>query len=307
MDGLGNLEIETHPALTLSELETEDTGILEVVLSPRSSLEGRTLRELDFRTRYGLNVLAIWRGGRAYRSDLREMKLRFGDAMLLFGPRPRLRMMGREPDFVVLEEEAQQPPRLEKAPLALGIMALVLLPVIFGWVPIAIAAVIGAALMVLTGCLLMDEAYRLIEWKAVFLIAGMLPLGTAMQQTGAAQMIGEALINFTGDWGPQAVAVSMFLLAALGSQFMPNPAVAVLLAPIALSAAENLGVSPYPLMMTVAVSSSAAFLSPVGHPANLLVMAPGGYRFADYLKVGLPLTVLVLIVVNLALPFFWPF
>lgn len=307
ISGLGELEVLTSPNMDLTDLETEETGLLEVVLSPHSSLEGKTLRELDFRTRFGLNVVAIWRGGRAHRSNLREMELGFGDALLLFGPRQRLKMMGKEGDFLVLSERVKAPPKLEKAPLAVLIMVSVLVPVIAGWLPIAIASVLGAALMVFTGCLTMDEAYQQIEWRAVFLIAGMLPLGIAMESTGAAQLIGEAMINLIGGWGPLAVLAGLFLLAVLGSQFMPNPAVAVLLAPIALSASGELGISPYPLMMTVAVSSSAAFLSPVGHPANLLVMGPGGYRFSDYIKVGLPLSLIVMVVVILLMPVVFPF
>ena len=307
ISGLGNLEVLTSPRLDLDDLETEQTGLLEVVLSPHSSLGGKTLRELDFRTRFGLSVVAIWRGGRAYRSRLRDMELRFGDALLLFGARQRLQMMGKEDDFLVLSEKIKEPPRSEKAPLALGIMMLVLLPVILGWLSIAIAAVVGVALMIISGCLEMDEAYRLIEWKAVFLIAGMLPLGIAMEQTGAARLVGEVMVSLAGSWGPMAVMSGLFLLAILGSQVMPNPAVAVLLAPIALNTAADLGVSPYPLMMAVAVSSSAAFLSPVGHSANLLVMGPGGYRFTDYLKVGLPLTAVVMVVSLLIIPLLWGF
>jgi di/tricarboxylate transporter len=235
------------------------------------------------------------------------MKLQFGDALLLYGPRARLRMLGSESEFIVLTEEAQEPPRQEKIPLALLVMAVVLVPAIFGWLPIAITAVLGVALMILTGCLTMEEAYRAIEWKAVFLIAGMLPLGIAMESTGAAQFLADGLIGAIGGLGPTAVMAGFFILAALASQFMPNPAVAVLLAPIALSTASDLGISPYTLMMTVAVSASAAFLSPVGHAANVLVMGPGGYRFSDYIKVGLPLTIVTLIVVLLVMPFFWPF
>ena len=186
-------------------------------------------------------------------------------------------------------------------------MISVLIPVLFNWLPISISAVSGVALMILTGCLNMDEAYHLIEWKAVFLIAGMLPLGIAMDQTGAARLIGDNVISLAGSAGPLAVSAALFLTAALGSQIMPNPAVAVLLAPIALSTAADLGVSPYPLMMIVAISSSAAFLSPVGHPANLLVMGPGGYRFSDYIKIGLPLTLVIMAVTLLTLPYFWPF
>jgi di/tricarboxylate transporter len=161
--------------------------------------------------------------------------------------------------------------------------------------------------MILTGCLTMDEAYRAIEWKAVFLIAGMLPLGIALETTGAAEMIGTNLVALVGSAGNLVLAAGLFLLAVLGSQVMPNPAVAVLLAPIALSTSMELSISPYPLMMAIAVSASSAFLSPVGHPANLLVMGPGAYKFSDYIKVGFPLIVIVFLVTMLLLPVLWPF
>lgn len=305
--GLQNLVIENQLQPNLAELETEETGLIEAVLSPHSSLSGKEVRDLDFRARYGLTIMAIWRGGRAYRSHLRDMKLKMGDAMLLFGPRRKLRLLGTEPDFLVLSEEILPRPRSEKAPLALLIMALVLIPAIFNWMPIAVSAVAGAALMVLTGVLTMDEAYHLIEWKAVFLIAGMLPLGIALQQTGAAELLSNGLLNLVGFSNPLLLSSGLFLLAAFGSQFMPNPAVAVLLAPIALNAAHVSGVSPYPLMMTVAISASASFLSPVGHAATLLVMGPGGYRFSDYFKVGLPLALLVWIITVLLMPLIWPY
>jgi di/tricarboxylate transporter len=307
IEGLQSLEVEAQPAPNLEELESEEIGLVEAVLSPHTTLAGKTLGELNFRFKYGLTVLAIWREGRAYRSNLRDIKLRFGDALLLYGPREFLRMLGSEPDFLVLTEEAQEAPRLEKIPVALFVMALVLLPAILGWLPIAISAIIGVALMILTGCLTTEEAYRYIEWKAIFLIAGMLPLGIAMQETGAAQFLADIMIALTGGLGLIAVMAGFFILAALASQVMPNPAVAVLLAPIALSTSSDLLISPYPLMMTIAVSASAAFLSPVGHAANVLVMGPGGYHFSDYFKVGLPLTILTMLVALLVIPFLWPF
>ena len=307
LEGFQNLEIEGQPLPDLGELESEEIGLVEAVLSPFSNLAGKTLRELNFRFKYGLSVLAIWREGRAYRSNLRDKPLRFGDALLLYGPRKRLRMLGSEPDFLVLTEGAQEPPRQEKIPLALLVMSLVLIPAIFDWLPIAISAVAGVPLMILTGCLTMEEAYRFINLKAIFLIAGMLPMGIAMEQTGAAELLANGMVSLIGGLGPLAVMAGFFILAALTSQFMPNPAVAVLLAPIALSTASDLHISPYPLMMAVAVSASAAFLSPVGHSANVLVMGPGGYRFADFLKVGIPLTLVVLAVVLLVMPVFWPF
>jgi di/tricarboxylate transporter len=307
LGGIKNIQIESQPLPELGDLESEEVGMTEAVLSPFSTLVGKTLRDLNFRFKYGLSVLAIWREGRIYRSDLRDKPLRLGDALLLFGPRKHLHMLGREPDFLVLTEEAQEPPRLEKIPIALIIMAIVLIPAILDWLPIAISTIIGVVLMIQTKCLNMEEAYRAINWKAIFLIAGMLPLGIAMEQTGAAQFLADGMIGLIGDMGPSVVMAGFFVLAALTSQFMPNPAVAVLLAPIALSIASDLEISPYPLLMAVAVSASAAFLSPVGHSANILVMGPGGYRFSDYLKVGIPLTLVVLAVVLLVMPIFWPF
>lgn len=307
VSGLRRLEVETQLPAHFDELETEEIGLVEAVLSPHTTLVGKTLRELNFRMRYGLSVLAIWREGRAYRSGLRDMSLRFGDALLLHGPRERLRMMGSEPDFLVLSQEAQEAPRLSKAPIALLVMAVVLLPVILGWVPIAISAVSGVVLMILTGCLRAEEAYRAIEWKAVFLIAGMLPLASALQQTGTANLIANSVVSLIGGLGPLAVTAGFFLLASLTLQVMPNSVTAVLLAPVVLNTANDLGVSPYPMMMALAVSTACAFLSPVGHPANVLVMGPGGYRFSDYLKVGLPLTLVILVVVLVLLPFFWAF
>jgi di/tricarboxylate transporter len=305
--GLQQLEIETEKPPELSELESEEVGLVDAVLSPYTTLVGKNLRELYFRNKYGLSVLAIWRNGRAYRSNLRDMALQFGDALLLHGARENIRVLGSDPDFLVLTEEAQEAPRLNKAYLSLLIMVGVLLPVILGYVNIAIAAVVGVVLMVLSGCITMEEAYRSIQLKAVFLIAGMLPLGIALQQTGAATLIAQQMVLLVGGLGPLAVMAGLFILAALSSQVMPNPAVAVLLSPIALTIAADMGVSPYPLMMTVAVSASAAFLSPVGHPANILVMGPGGYRFSDYTRVGLPLTLVVLVVSMFIVPIFWPF
>jgi di/tricarboxylate transporter len=307
VDGLQTLQIESDIPPELNELESAEVGLVEAVLSPHTTLVGKTLREIHFRVKYGLSVLAIWREGNAYYSNLGEMALHFGDALLLHGARERIQLLGSDQDFLVLTEDAQEAPRTNKALLAVLIMVIVLLPVIFGLVPIAIMVVVGVALMVLTGCLTMDEAYRAIEWKAVFLIAGMIPLGIAMEKTGAASFVATGMVELLGDYGPMVVMAGLYILTSLASQVMPNPAVAVLLAPIALNTAGDMGVSPYPLAMTVAVAASAAFLSPVAHPANLLVMGPGGYRFSDYIKMGLPLTLVVLVVVMLVLPIFWPF
>ncbi len=307
MRSLRDLEIDRSSIPALDELESEETGFAEVVLSPRTALAGLTLQEIHFREKYGLNVLAIFRQGMAIRSHLRNTALRYSDALLLYGSRRRLKLLGSEPDFLVLTEEAQEPRRVAKAPLATAIMALVLLPVILGWLPIYLSAILGATLMVLTRCLSMDEAYKFIEWRAVFLIAGMLPLGAALQQSGAALYLTGKVVSAVGGFGPYAVIAALYLVTALGAQVMPTAAVAILMAPIAFNTAQDLGLSPATLLMAVALSASASFMSPVAHPANILIMGPGGYRFTDYIKVGLPLTLVCLVVVLLVLPVVWPF
>jgi di/tricarboxylate transporter len=226
---------------------------------------------------------------------------------LLYGPREKLRVLAREPDFMVLDTRDRAPVRLRKAPLAVAIMGAVLLSVLVGWLPIAIAAVIGATFTVLTRCVSMEEAYRFIDWPVVFLIACMLPLGIAMDSSGAAHFLADRIMDVVGGLGPLGVLAGLFLLSTLASQVMPNPAVVVLMAPVALATAGDLGVSPYSLMMAIAIAASASFLSPVSHPANALVMSPGGYRFSDYVRVGLPLTVVVFLVTLLLLPLIWPF
>ena len=293
-----------HPDPSL--IEDARVGLVEVMLSPHSVISGKSLRELNFREKYGLTVIAVWRKGRAYREALRDMALQFGDALLLYGPWEKVHLLGREPDFLVLTETAQEPPREEKAKMALVIMAAVLLPVILGWLPIYIAVVIGAAVMVLSGCLTMEEAYRYIEWKAVFLIAGMLPLGTALDKTGAAQLLAEGVVGALGNFGPYAVLFGLMAITFIATSIIPTAALVVLMVPITLNTAAGLGISPYALMMGIAMAASSSFTSPISHPANVLIMGPGGYRFIDYVKVGVPLTLVVLTILMIVLPLFWP-
>jgi di/tricarboxylate transporter len=304
--GFQDLEIERELVTSLADLETEEVGLAEAILSPHSTLFDQSIRQIRFREKYGLSVLAIWREGRAYRTNLSNMPLRLGDALLIYGHREKMKLLAREPDFLVLYEEAQEPLNVRKAPLALLIMAGVLLPVFLGWIPIAIAAVVGAAFMVLTRCLTMEEAYRAIEWKAVFLIAGMIPLGIAMETSGAARLLADWMIALVGGLGPMGILAGMFLLTSVTTQAMPSAAVTVLMVPIAMNTSLDMGLSPYSLLMAIAIAASASFLSPVAHPANVLVLGPGGYRFTDYIKVGVPLTIVVLAIVLLVLPVFWP-
>jgi di/tricarboxylate transporter len=200
----------------------------------------------------------------------------------------------------------QEPPRTRLAPVSVLLLAGFLLPVMLGWLPISIAVLVGATLMVLTRCVSAEEAYRAIEWPALVLIAAMLPLGIAMDQTGAARFLAEGVIGSAGAFGPRGVLAGICVMTVLGAQAIPSAALVVLMAPIALSTAADLGISPYTLMMGVALSA-ASLASPVAHPANVLIMGPGGYRYIDYVKVGLPLTAVVLLIVIWVMPFFFPF
>jgi len=302
-------EFEVEPALPeeLGTLENANAGLVEATLSPHTTLVGKTLRELNFRKKYGLTVLAIWREGQIHRSrEIGDLALRFGDAMLLYGDRSFFPLLGREPDFLVLTSSAQEHPDLSKAKISLSIMAAVIFPVVMGWLPIYLSAVIGGAFMVLTRCLSMEEAYRSIEWKGIFLIAGMLPLGAALDSTGAARYLASALVDTIGGLGPAVVMAGLMVMTFLATCVIPTAALVVLMVPIILSAAADMQVSPYPLMMAMAMAASASFMTPISHPANVMVMGPGGYRFADYLRLGLPLTLVVLATVMLVLPIFWP-
>lgn len=306
LEGLQDVELSPPSRGLLAELESQQIGVTEVLLSPRTTLAGKTLADLLFREHYGLSVLAIWRKGRAHRTGLQDMALQFGDALLVYGRRGKLEALARDPNFLVLDAAAAQAPRLEKASIAAIIMIAVILSAILGLVPIAIAAMCGAALMILFGCLSMEEAYRAIEWRVVFLIATMLPLGFAIEKSGVAHMGAEALIAAVGHLGTRWVLASLFLVTVTATQVVPTAALVVLMAPVALSAAANMGISPHLLMMTVAMAASASFASPLSHPAHLLVMEPGGYRFTDYLKLGVPLTIITMLVVLWLLPILFP-
>lgn len=306
--GLQSLKVEqaAEGGAELSALRSDRVGLVEATLSPRSRLAGKTLRQSAFRARFGLQAVAVLRAGRAHRSDLRDLELRFGDLLLLQGPREKAALLAHEPDLLVLTKAFGRQHDTKCAPLAALIMIAVLVPVLFGWLPIAVTAVIGAALMVTTGCLSMEEAYRAVEWRAIFLIAGMLPLGTAMQDSGAAALVAEGTVELASSVGPWGVIVGLYLITAMATMIIPTAALVVLVGPIAIKAAADMGISPHAVIMAVAIAASASFTSPISHPANLLVMGPGGYRFSDYIKVGVPLTIVIAVVALLLLPWFWP-
>ncbi|MGB5879417.1 MAG: SLC13 family permease [Thermoanaerobaculia bacterium] len=302
---LGDVELEAEPPG--APFESTEVGMVEAAVAPRSAAAGRTLAELDFRDRYGLLALALWREGQAVHSDLTNVALKFGDALLLQGPRGKIRRLASEPDFVVLSEADQAPRRTKKAPYALGGLLLMVGLVVSGQQPIHVAAFTAATLVILAGALTMPEVYRAIEWRAIFLVAAVLPVGLAMERTGAAQLLADSVAEIAGPMGPYAILGALVVLASLLSQGLDGAPAVVLLAPVVLQTAQTLGLSPYPLMMGVSLAASAAFMTPFSHKANLLVMGAGGYRSSDYLKVGTPLTLLLFVLLIVLVPVFFPF
>ena len=304
--GLQELEIDTSVSSNAAVFDSERLTLMDATLDPRSSLAGKTVGELNFRERYGIELAGIWREGQTVGTDLADERLQIGDALLLLGPRDRLQLLSSDSDFLILTPLGQEPPDTKRAPLAALIMMAVVVTVMLGYAPISIAAVIGGTLMVLTGCLNMEQAYRAIDWRAIFLIAGMLPLGTAMQETGAATYLADQVMRLLGDAGPWPVIMGLYILTAMATMIIPTAALVVLMSPIVLSAMGDMGLAPETAMMAVAMAASASFTSPISHPANILVMGPGGYRFVDYIKVGVPLTIVVFITVMVLLPILWP-
>ena len=302
--GMGDIRVDTQ--VEAADLESEDFGIVEVALAPRSAAVRKTVRDLEFRNRYGLQLLAVWRDGRTIRTGLADLRFQLGDALLVQGPWERIRLLGTNPDFVVLSPEGLRPRRHNKAPLAVGALLLMVGLVVFGIQPIHVAAFISASLVLLFRTVTMEEAYRAIEWRTIFLVAAVLPVGFAMERTGAANLMVDQVINLLGPLGNYAILVALVLLASVLSQALDGAPSVVLLAPVALETAAQLGMNPYAVMMGVSLAASAAFMTPFSHKANLLVMGAGGYRSMDYVRVGTPLTFVVLGIVVAMVPLIFP-
>jgi di/tricarboxylate transporter len=274
-----------------------DTGLVEVTLAPRSSFEGHSLREMDFREKYGVTVLALWRGGQPIEREIATEALRMGDVMLVQGSWSRIALLRREPALIVLFGEEALPRRTRKAPIALAILLGMIAAIMSGLAPVAVAALGAALLMVLSGCLRMEEAHQAIEWNVVFVVAGTLPLGAAMESSGATQWIADVALSPVAGLGTLPLLVLLFIITALMNLAISNYVTAALLAPIAFSLGAAAGLDPRPLVLAVALGSSVAFATPIAHQSNLLVMGPGDYQSSDYLRVGVPLTLVALVVV----------
>jgi di/tricarboxylate transporter len=288
-------------------LEAGDATIIEAVVAPGSGLVGKSLEQSDFRNRFGATVLAIRHHDRIRHQRLASTPLSAGDALLIEAPKTQLAHLKRQREFVVVSDVGSLDREPQRRLAAVVIVAGVVVAAAAGVLHISAAAVGGAVLLVLTGCLRLDDAYRAVDWQVVFLLGGILPLGLALEKTGGADLLAGALINGVGDHGPLAVLAALFLVTTLLTAFMSNTATAALLVPIAMTAAATLGVDPRPLLVTVAFGASASFMTPVGYQTNLLVYGPGSYRFSDYVKVGVPLTLIFWLLATLLIPIAWPF
>jgi di/tricarboxylate transporter len=287
------------------EVADENTTLGEVVLSPRAMLAGKTMREINFRDKYGLNVLAIWREGQPQTEGLGDIPLRFGDALLVQGSPMHMRMLRDERDFILLEEDPDTVLQPDKARKAGVILIAVLGIAAVGWLPVAEISLVGALLMILTGCLSMDDAYHSIEWKAIFLIAGMWPLGIAIRSTGLADMLTKSVLAGLAHAGSGWLAFGLLVGGLCLAQLLGSQVASIVLTPIGLTMALMAGADPRAIGMAVALGCSLAFLTPLGHPVNMLVMGSGGYSFRDYLKVGGPLTIIILVILIIGLKVFW--
>ena len=300
-------EIEVDERVEAPEIESGGVKVVEAIVAPRSSVDGRTLRELDFRERYGLQVLALMRGGEPIHEGLADLRLRVGDALLLQGPVAKISHLGSGPDFLVLTPGYEEVFRTRKAPVTLAALAVMIGVVVAGIYPIQIAVFIAAVIVVALGALTMEQAYRAIDWRTVLLVAAVLPLGTAIERSGTALWLAGGVAGLAGELGPYALLIALMVLSSLLSQVITGgPAVAIL-APVAFVAAERAGIDVRPLLMGIALAASATFMTPFSHKANLLVMGAGGYKAADYLRVGTVLTLVTLAIITLMVPLLLPF
>ncbi|MGM9951342.1 MAG: SLC13 family permease [Lysinibacillus sp.] len=303
-----------HEMMMDKDLETlisKKIGVAEVLLTPTSRLIGESVGKIGFREKYNLNILGINRRGTYLLQDMAKQKLRFGDAILVQGEWEEIELLSRETQNVVIigqpREQAGLAAASGKAWIAGLIMLLVVAFMVFDVFEAVIAVLIGAVLMILTGCLRnMEDAYAKMNFESIVLVASMLPMATALQKTGGMTIVSNAIVDLLGGFGPYGVLMGMYGLTVVFGQFVSNTATAVLFAPIALSAAFTMEANPYTFMIAVAAGSGMAFATPIASPTNSLVMTAGGYRFMDFVKVGIPLQIIMFIVMMIVIPFLFP-
>ena len=283
----------------------ESHPLAEILVTPHSRLIGKTVKEISFRDRFDLNVLGIWRSGKPLEEECADVSLHFGDALLVQGPTPNIRNLRYDTDLVLLEEDPDAVVAPGKGLATILITLAVLAVAAIGIMPVSLLAIAGALLLILIGSMSVNDAYHGIEWKAIFLIAGLWPLSIALQNTGLANLAVTSFLDLLGPVSPILLVSSFLFLSMLLTLLMSGQVSAIVMIPLALAAAQTLGINPQPFAMAVAMGCSLAFISPLGHPVNIMVMSPGGYTFKDFLRVGAPLTILAFAVVIAAIAIYW--
>lgn len=293
-----------HP--TFNHKYDTSVDFTEVIIPPRSSAIGQTLTDLKHRSQFGLTAVAIWREGRSYRTDVGKIPLQVGDALLMVGPANRVQRLADDRNYLVPSSGySSMPLRPQKGLWALAITVITLIVAIFELLPLPEAMLAGGIAMVITGCLGMEEAYDAIEWKVIFLIAGILPLSIAMTQTGLAGRLGVGVVNLLGDAPPLVLIAGIFLITTLITQVIGGQVTGLVVGPIAITTALQVGISPQAIAVAVAIGCSTAFLTPIAHPVNILMMGPGGYRFGDFVKAGFGMTLVTLLTLLVGMAVFW--
>jgi di/tricarboxylate transporter len=290
-----------------SDLESQIVEVVEAMIAPRSRLIGKTLREAHFREKYGMSALAIWRGEEEIYFELADIPLEFGDALLLQGTRDRLNVLADDPDLILLVSKGETAITVPNKGLAAILIFAATLAFAIAFPDLTGPIMLGGGLaMMLTGIISTEQAYASIGWKSVFLVAGMLPMGIALTKTNAAGLIAAEFQNLLAGYAPLVMLGGMMLFAIVFTQAINGAVAAAVIGPIAIQVAQQTGTNPRSMVMGIALACSMAFITPLGHAVNILVMSPGGYKFRDYVKVGLPMTVMLFIVVMIVLPIFWP-
>lgn len=296
-------DLQEKDEVEAGTVESPDVRVVEVILAPRSTLTGKTLREVDFREKYGVTVLAIWREGRPMRTRLVDLPVQLGDALLVQGRRDRIRVLVRDPDFLVLEAGEGAPQRADRAGWAIAALLLMIALSTAG-VDIAVAALVAASVVVGGGCLSAEEIYQFVDWRVLVFIGAMLPVSTALTATDAARQAVSGLLATVGQT-PLPALVALLAAGIAANQLMPSVAATVVLAPLAIQIAAATGANPHAFMMAVIAATGTTF-TPISNPVNLMVMGPGGYRVIDYVRVGLPLALLLGATSLLVIPLVWP-
>ncbi len=302
-----NLQSLSDTVLGDEDLQAEDVILAEAVIAPNSTLIGYTVKEINFRQRFSAFVLAVQSHGTTFRDKIGRIPLHFGDSLLLQGSSKAIQNLQNNQDFLMLEEVKLEKYRTNKALLAIGIIALVVLFSALELLPIMVAAIFGAVLMVITGCINIKEAYANIDWMVIFLLAGLIPMGIALQKSGLVRSAADNLLILFGDLSPVFILSALYIGTVLLTSILSNTATAIVVAPIGISMALSLGVNPKPFLMAIMFGASTSLITPIGYQTNTLVYSPGRYKFIDYLKVGLPLNIMAWLIITLLIPIFWPF